>query len=686
MLIIESVNPTGMFSFGACQNIDLLNKGLVSLVGVNHDMYGDSNGSGKSSGFNAVCEIAYQKNPTEVSGDAVINTVWGQGFSGRVVFTSWEAIKYRVTYCRKQKKPVYVADNDNRTEYTGTALYFDKLIGGQWVDCRAEGMEPTKKLIRAALGLTYDQFVAVAYMTPRQGNVLLRGANKARMDVLSGLVGLDAWDTLAEAIKRERTLKVQTQVSLEKQAAYIEGQLTQLLTQAASQSVDTVNAELTDAQTKLIDVRGLKQNSETNLETLKTQLQELDAAKATAWTTLGLDTHAGTMASMVSEIADLRVDRANCRTSINPELATEFNTVETELNVARGTLAAVKGENNLVSVENCPTCGTRITKTARVQMAKSIKTAEKAVSKCEAQVKAVQESVERDRLQQETGIAHRQREIDAQLTALEIKKAEATDAHSASMVTYNEFDPRVTQVHAEINQVQMYIVECHAAVVNWQSRIEALSKTLKEIDALKDQVSAKQVEYEAKQLECQALVNDLAHYTWFTTNIPYIKLHKLSVALADLSDLANGYLHAMGDTARIKVSSFKEKKKATSELKIDSLKGEISVTITDGQKDIDPRLYSDGETARFSAALVRAVHDLAVKHGQGCNLVLLDEIFSYVDANNSQKIADSFTSDLQADSTYIVTDNSGAAADLMEFDSVWTVTKEQGLSQLTTGE
>ena len=682
MLIIESVNPTGMFSFGACQDIDLINKGLVNLVGVNDDMHGDSNGAGKSSMFNGICEVCYQENPTKVSGDAVINTVWNQGFSGRVVFTSWEDIKYRVTYCRKQKTPVYEADNDNRVEYNGTALFFDKFIGDSWVDCRGEGMESTKKLVRAALGLTYDQFVAVAYMTPRQGNVLLRGVNKARMDVLSGLVGLDAWDKLLETIKREKTQRVRSQNDLEMEATHIDGQISQLTTQIQGRSLASTQTELKDAQTQLKCTQDLSATDTQDVAELEIQLTALKASQDIAWLNLGLDKHTGYMADIQSSISGLKVERANCRTSINPELAAEYDDVGTVLNVARGALAAVKGDNALVDTENCPTCGVRITKTARAKMAKSIKAAEKAVAEGDARVHAVREAVEKDRRDQEVGIAQRQRDIDAQITTLEVQSAQATDAHNASLVEYNAFKTKVTEMQASVARVQAHLAECRSAEAGWQARIDALNATVTETKALGDLLVTKQAEYDAKKKECEAGVHDLAHYTWFVTNIPYIKLHKLSVALGDLSDLANGYLQAMGDTARISISSFKAKKKATSELTLDQLKGEVSVTITDGQKNIDPRLYSDGETARFSAALARAIHDLAVKHGCGCNLVLLDEIFSFVGVHNRQTLANSFTGGLHTGLSYLVTDNSGVAADLMDFDSVWTVTKENGLSQL----
>jgi hypothetical protein len=59
----------------------------------------------------------------------------------------------------------------------------------------------------------------------------------------------------------------------------------------------------------------------------------------------------------------------------------------------------------------------------------------------------------------------------------------------------------------------------------------------------------------------------------------------------------------------------------------------------------------------------------------------LDEIFSYVDANNSQRIASSF-SDIPAEMTYIVTDNSGMVNDLMSFNETWTARKSNGLTTI----
>jgi DNA repair exonuclease SbcCD ATPase subunit len=135
----------------------------------------------------------------------------------------------------------------------------------------------------------------------------------------------------------------------------------------------------------------------------------------------------------------------------------------------------------------------------------------------------------------------------------------------------------------------------------------------------------------------------------------------------------------MGDTIRVNISSFEVKKsvKGAADMK-DMLKSEIKVEVVDGSKNIDPRLYSDGETAKISNAIIRGLYDVASASGQGSNVLLLDEIFSYVDPDNAQKVADSFKK-LQAPTT-LVTDNSGHVCNLMRFDATWVVQKLNGMT------
>ena len=111
------------------------------------------------------------------------------------------------------------------------------------------------------------------------------------------------------------------------------------------------------------------------------------------------------------------------------------------------------------------------------------------------------------------------------------------------------------------------------------------------------------------------------------------------------------------------------------------MKSEVKVEIMDGTKNISPKLYSDGEISKISLAVIRALHELARKSNQGCNVMLMDEIFSFVDSNNSQRIAQSLSSFINR-GTVFLTDNSGNLNDLINFDNVWVARKKDGKTTL----
>jgi len=224
-----------------------------------------------------------------------------------------------------------------------------------------------------------------------------------------------------------------------------------------------------------------------------------------------------------------------------------------------------------------------------------------------------------------------------------------------------------TQIESSINNLNRYKQEAEAAML--------------EVGNLQKQLDEK-LEYISSTIaSIEKDLNDVKMLDWLISHIPFIKLHRMSVAMVQLSDRVNYYLASMGDTLRINISSFSEKKSTKGAPGIKAtLKSEIKVEIVDGEKNIDPRLYSDGETAKLSNALIRGLHDVASQSGHGCNLILMDEIFSFVDQSNSQALVESFR-DVEA-ATLFVTDNSGHVHNLMVFDEVWIARKQNGMTTL----
>lgn len=64
--------------------------------------------------------------------------------------------------------------------------------------------------------------------------------------------------------------------------------------------------------------------------------------------------------------------------------------------------------------------------------------------------------------------------------------------------------------------------------------------------------------------------------------------------------------------------------------------------------------------------------------------MLMDEIFSFIDSANSQKMAQSFSGILET-GTVILTDNSGKVRDFVDFEKVWVAEKMNGITTLKEG-
>ena len=229
-----------------------------------------------------------------------------------------------------------------------------------------------------------------------------------------------------------------------------------------------------------------------------------------------------------------------------------------------------------------------------------------------------------------------------------------------------------------LQSLQAQVVQRISQLNSYRSDVE---KRIQEVDGVVASIAEREAAIATARASIADATEDLKVLDWLISNIPYIKLHRMSVAMTQLSEKVNFYLADMGDTVRVNISSFEEKKvkKGAGDIK-DALKSEVKVEVVDGEKNIDPRLYSDGETSKISNALIRALHDIAMQAGHGCNLILLDEIFSFVDMNNSQKLADSFKDVVTG--TAFITDNSGHVEDLMEFDEVWIARKSGGITNI----
>lgn len=683
MLTIRYVNPTGMFSYGRSGNIDIERRGLVNLIGVNADTGGDSNGSGKSSLFNALCEILYGENPTGVSGNGVVNDVWQSGYAGRVEFVSWEGVYYRVTSCRDWKEDFYAVDTNTGVGYKGTDLFFEKYDGEKWVDCRGARMSETRKFVVDALGVTYSRFVSISYLSHRVGSRFLRGTNKDRVDILAGITGVEEWDRVLSRCRVEKADASKAVVETDRQIAFLRGGLEQLQGQLRQ-------FESADWAAQAAEYESQIEKAEADYAVVQAEVDKL-VADAERLSQQQRDIYAQSgITGLSQEIADLSHEEARLRNPANledqlpgfdPTFEQRVQDIRSKVDRARGAITIFLRDCDLRTLERCPTCGEKISDENRAGIEAQLQHLQGEVQQLEQKYqKAVEErDSHTKKIQDARATAYAEVKIQADRIAAQIEQKR--QQMQASSSEYERLTEEIRQIGIQTSQLRSRQGNIQGEIVNLRNWAQQARKAIQDAENLKKGIEDKSKQIEEMESSISSARDDLAILDWFISNIPYIKLHRLSVTMSALSEKVNHHLAEMGDTIRVNISSFEEKKskRGAADAK-DLLKSEVKVEIVDGEKNIDPRLYSDGETAKIANALIRGLYEMALQGGQGCNVILLDEIFAFVDGTNSQRLVDSFTNVGAA--TTLVTDNSGYVNDLLPFNEVWVARKQNGITTL----
>lgn len=677
MLQIHYINPSGLFSYGYSEGVYFRDGKLVNLVGVDADNGGSSNGAGKSSLFNSLCELLFGSNPTDVNGPSIVNNIWGKGCCARTEFTSWEKIRYRVTLCRDWKETYYPADNDNQVAYKGTGLFLDKYENDIWKDCQGAGMPDTRKIILEKVGIPYSRFLSIAYMSHRVGNKFLLGTNKDRMEILSGITGVEEWDSIRDKCRAKKRGLQDESSSLGEKVSHTRGLL------------EGLQAQLTELCKT--DWNEARRSYEKSLESSKrneliytAKLVEVKEKKelCIAESLYGQDTNeylnkVNENRQKIVELQHTEVERRS-----NPELEEKLRQVGQDIEYTRGQLSTFRGKDGaLLELTKCPTCDSNITKTKKATIEKNIRSLTDEIAAFEAErdrvTKLISDEAEKARSEWEDLKARNQQEIDKL-----VKK------NDKLLLVHNENMKKQNAIRSELSFLESRIIELEKDLSTTQQNIQNIFQWIEMCDLNIRSIEdlGKKIEEANKSLNvlldsAQEIYNRMEVVNWLISNIPFIKLHKLSTSMVTLSDYINSFLADMGDSIRVEIKAFSEKKSANAAGDFtDLLKGEVNVEIADGEKKINSRLYSDGELGRISNAFVRSLREMALKFGYGCNILMLDEIFSFIDYYNSQRLADSFVKSNAG--TVIITDNSERAGNLIEFDEVWVARKNNNLTVL----
>jgi len=561
--------------------------------------------------------------------------------------------------------------------HTGTELYLEIHENNHWLDCRESSMYNTRTKIESILGMSYERFISISYMSNKSGNIFLKGSNKDRMELLSDIIGLNEWDSIIEKARKEKSRRSGNINTSTNNMNYTNGILDNMEKNLKhSLSIDW-EAAIYNYNNELNSLDKKKEELNKNIEIKNKEINKIENL---------------VNGYKVQEMYEsLLLEKENLLKSFNDkkperevvEIKSEYTSLVNEKFMLEGKIKQLDEQFNKIKGKNkCPICDSSITDSKVKKFDNSILKIKKRLDIVKSEIIKMEEHHKEQQKEIENEYKIKNKKYNDEFKKAFSNLEESENNYTAIINKIKEFNNKIAILKEKISSDEVQInVLVNVEQTRILNSIEVAKDNIKNINTLKNQIEETKntIQNLYEDIQVNTIENNLCD--WFINNIPYIKLHKLSISMNDLSSEINKYLEEMGDTIRVNVSSFEEKKsKRNVHDFVDMLKSDIKIEVSDGEKIIDLKLYSDGEISKISNAFIRAIHNMSKKHGHGCNIIMLDEIFSFLDKDNSEKLSSSFIN--KDHDTIIITDNSGIASNLMNFDEIWVARKKNNITNI----
>jgi len=701
MIDIESVNPTGLFSYSLHQTVQIAKVGLVLVNGINKDRFNGSNGSGKSSLFNAMVQIIFGKNPSDEYGEAVINKKLKKSF-GRLIFRDQTGTRWRITDLKKWKReprsPDAILNLSHEEEpsewlnsgnvYSGTDVFLERwcVKSNLWIDERATGkpgelrldLKSTRKKILDIISMDYDQYMSVSYLAQQKSMKFINGTHKERLEVLSEVAGISVWDKRVAAIRTSLSeLKANKDVllgklnALEQAGNFItqptddEISATELQILNITVEVGVIDAELKELTDKKSNIAGiidlLDVQIKNNLDNIKKCWAKRQSAQL-----------------ILSEIASKYA--ADCE-EVRRQTSLDISLMENDVSNTAGLLSAKRHElEQLMSGSGkCTRCRTNVT----------INHLERQRELLGFEIRDLNETLAilKTKLQ-DTRDAWNISIID-QLDGLNNIFIQNRDVINADINTFDEFIHKYNTDNDLLKAERMGLMagatDQEIALLT-QRRLFAISDVMRATTQL-----AEFKERQRKYTEYVSVIKDITDAMLKSeTEIRYlvvieklfgdkgIKAYKLDSILASLNAYMKQFIDIISDgTVNVTISQYREKTDGSSAT-------DIQILVKENDKeDVPFALYSGGEKQQIMLAFIGALWQVASQAGAGVNIMCLDEIFGPLDAYNANKMFDyiEHLKSIGKSSVFIIT-HEQSIKEHIAFDATWTVIKQDHTSTI----
>lgn len=596
-------------------SLKLSDQGIVIVKGINnYEDLASSNGSGKSSVFEAIIYALFEETS---SGDRDIeNRILGQGCSVVLRF-SIDGVSYKIIrQSKKGKGTVVLYRNDE--------------------DISARNKSDTNKLIISILGINKAIFLDSIFLSQNAVTNLPSLSPTARKERLEILTNTDnAINNFKTFLKEKQTMYESKHVDCQLEINKINGK-----EESLQQQKDKLQAQIND-----IKIQIEERNKLGNIEDLDKQIQEYNVEINTINNQIPeLDNQIEMISKSINELKneqkvyeEKRVNKdqevQNQRDKCN-DLQKEITRVENVISYNNMDIDRINKEiEEIKNSDTCPTCGRKYDNVNEEHIQKVIEDKNKEIKE-----------FENKNIENNNYIKDLQLELDKEIEVGKNLKKEFENLNSL----YNDKNEQVSEQQTNLINTNNQKTQLLNSIQNIQVQIDAINK--QKDDILKIEIpNSKQYEDMVQDIDTQ--LNDLNKLKEDKNN--------------ELNELDN-YINAIKHCIQLVTKDFRTFLLKNSLSYLNKILKDYSSQLFSNESDLiyisenDNKLdimlgnatyesLSGGEKTRVNIALLLAQKSLANMIGNiSCNIIILDEILGYCDALAENNVINLITKELES--------------------------------------
>ena len=596
-------------------SLNLSDQGIVIVKGINnYEDLASSNGSGKSSVFEAIIYALFEETS---SGDRDIeNRILGQGCTVVLKF-SIDGVSYKIIrQSKKSKSTVVLYRNDE--------------------DISARNKSDTNKLIISILGINKAIFLDSIFLSQNAVTNLPSLSPTARKERLEILTNTDnAINNFKTFLKEKQTMYESKHVDCQLEINKINGK-----EESLQQQKDKLQAQIND-----IKIQIEERNKLGNIEDLDKQIQEYNVEINNINNQIPeLDNQIEMISKSINELKneqkvyeEKRVNKEqevqNQRDKCN-DLQKEITRVENVISYNNMDIDRINKEiEEIKNSDTCPTCGRKYDNINEEHIQKVIEDKNKEIKE-----------FENKNIENNNYIKNLQLELDKEIEIGKNLKKEFENLNSL----YNDKNEQVSEQQTNLINTNNQKTQLLNSIQNIQVQIDAINK--QKDDILKIEIpNSKQYEDMVQDIDTQ--LNDLNKLKEDKNN--------------ELNELDN-YINAIKHCIQLVTKDFRTFLLKNSLSYLNKILKDYSSQLFSNESDLiyisenDNKLdimlgnatyesLSGGEKTRVNIALLLAQKSLANMIGNiSCNIIILDEILGYCDVLAENNVINLITKELES--------------------------------------